>query len=148
MRACVIAVVMTIAACRGDAPPPIDAGPVVTGEISDRYAGEVDFLCKLMPLGPLFEKTAPLPKDDPLGYLRAQAGRAEQARTRSLIEALIVVSKFERGPMLRRVFLEEAKPRLGIYLGDPGAPTAPWGYREPELRTWECALADRFDQLK
>jgi hypothetical protein len=149
MRARVVVAAIAIVACREKAAAPsADAGPMLVGEITQYYAFEVDDLCLFMPLGKTKEKTAPLPKDDPVGYLTAQAGRAEEMRTRTLIAALLAAPKSNRGAMLRGTFLEEAKPRLGIYLGDPGAPTAPWGYREPELRTWECGLADRLDQLK
>jgi hypothetical protein len=147
MLTCALAL---LAACRSK---PTDATadaaaavPMLTGDITLAYAGEVDSLCAFFPLGMLYEKPLPQPSDDPVAYLRAQAPRAEQPRTRALIAAVLDAPKSERAKIVRLAFLGEAKLLLPTTRNNPSAPTAPWGIDDTP-RTWGCPLADRLDAV-
>lgn len=137
-----------LAACRSksDDAAPRDAAsaPMLTGDMTLAYAGEVDMLCDFLPLGTVHEKPTPDSNADPEAYLRAQATRAEQPRTRSLIAAVLAAPKPERGKIVRLAFLGEAPLLLPMTRSDPSAPTAPWG-KDDTPRDWGCKLADRLD---
>jgi len=121
----------------------------LSGVIDAAYASELDTLCNVIPLGALTAKPEPVEDAHLEAFLRSQLVTATQPRTRSLITVALTTPLRQRGAVLRRAFVDEAKPLLPTTLGaDPSAPTAPWGKDEPTPRTnWDCRLADRFDKL-
>ncbi|MGO8997580.1 MAG: hypothetical protein ACLQVI_30045 [Polyangiaceae bacterium] len=143
-----LAIVSGPAGCRGTARDSgADAGSAaaaLTGQPSAAYAEEVALLCGFVPLGRLTAKPDVRSDADPVAFLREQAARAGEPRTRSLIARVLASAPGERGAAVRAAYVGEAKPMLPALMTDPSAPTAPWG-NDPKPRESTCLLADRLD---